>query len=573
MHFVAVATDYDGTIAHDGIVDDQTLDALARLRKTGRRLILATGRELPDLRRVLPDLKLFDRVVAENGAVLYLPATEEERVIAPEPPPAFVERLRAERIEPLSVGRSIVATWEPNETAVLEAIRDLGLELQIIFNKGAVMVQPAGVNKAFGLAAALEDLGISPLNVVGFGDAENDHAFLRACGCAVAVANALAMVKEDADVLTEGARGAGVREVIERLLAGEEGELLRAAKRHLVVFGADLDGRDVALEPSRGGVLITGPSGSGKSTLATAILERVIERNFQVCLLDPEGDYSEFEPAVVLGDAKAVPRVQEVKDLLKEPRTNVVVNMLALDIAERPSLFAKLLAELSNMRAGIGRPHWILVDEAHHMLPSARGAVSMTLPQELPAAIFVTVHPDSMSPDALALVDTVLAIGETANDVVEAVCRVVSETCPELPARPPREGEAVYWRRSTGEACLVTVEKPRQARRRHTRKYAEGSLGEDKSFYFSGPNGALKLRAQNLTIFLQIGDGVDDETWLHHLRSGDFSEWFRNAIKDEELAREVEQCEKDEGLDAARSRACVREAVERRYTAPASADE
>jgi hypothetical protein len=119
----------------------------------------------------------------------------------------------------------------------------------------------------------------------------------------------------------------------------------------------------------------------------------------------------------------------------------------------------------------------------------------------------------------------------------------------------------------------VTVEKPRQARRRHTRKYAEGNLAEDKSFYFSGPNGALKLRAQNLTIFLQIGDGVDDETWLHHLRSGDFSEWFRNAIKDEELAREVEQCEKDEGLDAARSRACVREAVERRYTAPASADE
>ncbi len=60
------------------------------------------------------------------------------------------------------------------------------------------MVLPAGVNKASGLAAALARLQLSPLNVVGIGDAENDHAFLRACGCAVAVANALLMVKADA---------------------------------------------------------------------------------------------------------------------------------------------------------------------------------------------------------------------------------------------------------------------------------------------------------------------------------------------------------------------------------------
>jgi HAD superfamily hydrolase (TIGR01484 family) len=222
MYFIAVATDYDGTIAHHGIVDAETIDALSRLKDTGRRLILVTGRELPDLRRVFPDLKLFDRVVAENGALLFTPATEEERAIAPEPPAAFVEKLRAMSVEPLSIGRSIVATWEPNETAVLEAIRDLGLELQIIFNKGAVMVLPSGVNKAFGLSAALHDLGIFPHNVVGFGDAENDHAFLRMCGCSVAVANALPMVKQDADILASGDHGKGVREVVERLIAGED---------------------------------------------------------------------------------------------------------------------------------------------------------------------------------------------------------------------------------------------------------------------------------------------------------------------------------------------------------------
>ena len=142
MYFLAVATDYDGTIAHHGSVKTETVAALKRCKESGRRLILVTGRELPDLKRAFSEIKIFDRVVAENGALIYDPSTEEERVIAPAPPAIFIERLKQRKVEPLSIGRSIVATWEPHETTVLETIRDLGLELQIIFNKGAVMVLP-----------------------------------------------------------------------------------------------------------------------------------------------------------------------------------------------------------------------------------------------------------------------------------------------------------------------------------------------------------------------------------------------------------------------------------------------
>src|SRR5450755_1685907 len=194
MYFLAVATDYDGTIAHHGSVNEQTLAALRRCKESGRRLILVTGRELPDLRKAFAEIKLFDRVVAENGALIYNPSTEEELVIAAAPPTIFVERLKERNVQPISVGRSIVATWEPNETIVLEIIRELGLELQIIFNKGAVMVLPPGMNKATGLEAALRELEISPHNVVGVGDAENDHSFMHFCGCAAAVGNALPMV-------------------------------------------------------------------------------------------------------------------------------------------------------------------------------------------------------------------------------------------------------------------------------------------------------------------------------------------------------------------------------------------
>lgn len=193
---MALATDFDGTIAHDGVVDAATLAALERLRGAARRLILVTGRELDDLQRIMPRLDVFDRVVAENGALLYRPATKEERALVPPPDRRFVERLRQLGVDPLSVGRSIVATWEPNETKVLHAIQELGMELSITFNKGAVMVLPAGVNKASGLAVALDELDLAPLNAVAVGDAENDMAFLDIAGCAVAVANATEALKE-----------------------------------------------------------------------------------------------------------------------------------------------------------------------------------------------------------------------------------------------------------------------------------------------------------------------------------------------------------------------------------------
>jgi haloacid dehalogenase-like hydrolase len=155
LYFLALAADYDGTLAHDGVVDPDTVAAIRRLKTSGRRLILVTGRELPDLQRAFPELAGCDLIVAENGALLYEPGTGHETVLAPAPPEAFVARLRERGVHPLSVGRSIVASWEPMQDVVLETIREFGLELQIVFNKGAVMVLPSGVNKASGLCGLL----------------------------------------------------------------------------------------------------------------------------------------------------------------------------------------------------------------------------------------------------------------------------------------------------------------------------------------------------------------------------------------------------------------------------------
>lgn len=214
----AFATDYDGTIAHDGKVPKVTLAGLERLKKAGYVLLLVTGRELAELSHVFPEMGMFDMVVAENGGLLYSPENKISQPLAEPPPPALIERLLAKGVKPISVGHVIVATWEPHQNAVLEAIKELGLELHVIFNKGAVMILPSGVSKASGLEAALQHFKIKPAEVVAVGDAENDHAMLALSRFPVAVANALPALKDHARHVTRKERGEGVAELIEMIL-------------------------------------------------------------------------------------------------------------------------------------------------------------------------------------------------------------------------------------------------------------------------------------------------------------------------------------------------------------------
>jgi hydroxymethylpyrimidine pyrophosphatase-like HAD family hydrolase len=221
MRFLALAADYDGTLAHHGTVDEATIAALQRVRASGRRLLLVTGRELPSLFRTFAHSALFDLVVAENGGLLYEPATGRERALSEPPPETLVSALRAAGADPISVGRVVVATVEPHHVVALEAIHRLGLGHKVVFNKGAVMLLPAGVDKASGLTEALRELGLDPQCVVSVGDAENDHALLGLCGFGAAVANALPALKERAHYVTGGERGAGICELVELLVTSD----------------------------------------------------------------------------------------------------------------------------------------------------------------------------------------------------------------------------------------------------------------------------------------------------------------------------------------------------------------
>jgi hydroxymethylpyrimidine pyrophosphatase-like HAD family hydrolase len=219
--FAAIASDYDGTLAEDGAVSARTLEALRAFKAQQGQLVLVTGRVLPELKSVFPALDVFDLVVVENGALLYWPKSGEQRLLADRPPPEFVAKLKAAGVGPIQCGECIVATWEPHDAKVLETIKEMELDLSIIFNKGAVMILPTGVDKASGLKAALAALDLPASETIGFGDAENDLPFLKLCGLSVAVANSLESVKTAADWTTQRPRGAGVSEVLEQYLKAE----------------------------------------------------------------------------------------------------------------------------------------------------------------------------------------------------------------------------------------------------------------------------------------------------------------------------------------------------------------
>ena len=568
MRYLVLATDYDGTLATSGRVARSAVVALERVRASGRRLILVTGRHLPDLKTVFPFLDRFQKVVVENGGLLYDPAENEELMLC-EPPPASLLILLREKGVPFEVGRTVIATWEPHQKVVIEAIRELGLDSQVIFNKGAVMVLPSGVNKSSGLAAALKALRLSRHNVVGIGDAENDHAFLASCECGFAVENALPALKDRADVVTRADHGAGVEEMIEQLLEDDLARYDTRLERHAISLGprVGVDAKEVKIGPWRGSVMIAGASASGKSTIAASILEQLAEQQYQFCLVDPEGDYENFAGALSFGTGKEPPDPAAVLNALRSPDNNAVVNLLGIAMKERPDYFSQLLPRLIELRARTARPHWIVIDEAHHLLPTSWAPATSTLPLDLGGIIFITVHPEQVSAAALVGVDVIITTGPSAVATMRAFAQRLQVESPSLLGAPSQPGEALIWfRKQSPAAVLVKTREATAERRRHRRQYAEGDLPPDRSFYFRGSESKLHLRAQNLNMFLQLADGIDDDTWLYHLRTGDYSTWFEQAIKDADLAAEARRVEQEWQQSPAESKQKIKRAVELRYT-------
>jgi HAD superfamily hydrolase (TIGR01484 family) len=440
MRYQALAADYDGTLADEGIVDAATVAALERFVASGRKLILVTGRQLEDLQSVFPQWAIFHRIVAENGAVLFTPGTGTTRLLAPEPAARFVDELRQRDVSPLSVGQSIVATVHPHETVILDVIRQLGLELQVVFNKGSVMVLPGNVNKATGLECALEDLGLSRHNVVAVGDAENDHALIGIAEYGVAVANAVPMLKSAADRTTRFPHGPGVVELIDDIVGSDLAAETARSTRRRIVLGCTTSGDSIAVTPEQH-MLVVRPPPPAKPVFSSRLCERIAAVGYQSCVIVPSGDPLEFGSAILFGTKERPPAVAEIVTALEKPNANVVVSLAAEDPDARLVFFRDLAARLRDLAMRCGRPHFLILDEAHELLDEREfkeiGGAATTV-------VMTTSRPDALSAELVAAAGVVIAVGDAADDALALVAQTRAVAVPERGAMTPSD-DALFW--------------------------------------------------------------------------------------------------------------------------------
>jgi hydroxymethylpyrimidine pyrophosphatase-like HAD family hydrolase/energy-coupling factor transporter ATP-binding protein EcfA2 len=529
---------------------------LGRVRTSGRRLVLVTGRDLPTLRSVCPHLDLFDRVVAENGALLYRPEDGSEEALADPPPAALVERLRGNDV-PVDTGRAVIFTWRPNEVAALKAITELGLGHQVILNRQAVMVAPPGTTKGTGLLAALDELRISAHNTVAVGDAENDHDLLAVTACGVAVGDAVLGLAEHADHVTDAPGPDGTRELIATLLEDDLASWNVAPQP--VPLGHGADGADIVWHPAGPTLLVTGGAGSGKSTLVSALVECLATGRYELLVVDPEGDFEDLPGAVSVGSPQTAPSVDEIADLVEAGTGTTVASLLAVPMEDRPGVTRELLGRVAEIAGRLGRPHAVVVDEAHHGFPLAAPVDAGALPAGL---VLVTNALDHVQREVLAGVDTVIAVGDDARARIDEAGEALGTTPPDAPA--DTEGAAVAWRVADGQLTWFEPRATRHRRRRHTTKMLAGDVGEDQRLTVTGPDGALSFEVRNLSEMVRIAEGVDAATWSYHRDRHDWSRWVRDVLSDDDLADAIETVESKD-LDAKAGARALHEEVAVRY--------
>jgi hydroxymethylpyrimidine pyrophosphatase-like HAD family hydrolase len=568
-YFRAVAVDFDGTLADSDRPHPDALAALAKARADGLRVLIVTGRILADLRSAFPDADDYaDVIIAENGAVLA--SGGEQRTLAVPVPDELAAAL-AEHGVACRRGDVLLACDGSHEPAVLAEVRRLGLECQLVRNRGALMVLPSGVSKGAGLAAGLAELGISCHNTIAIGDAENDHSLLAAAELAVATGNAVASLKSEADLVTAEADGQGVASLLRGpVLARTE----RAhSKRWRIDLGHLLDGSPVSIPASGVNVLVTGTPQQGKSYLAGLIAERLIRLGYSVVIIDPEGDHAGLRrlPGVIVTGADGrLLAPDDLARLVRQHPGGVVVDLSAAPAEGRARYLSDANRELEALRAQTGLPHWIILDEAQ--VPLAKDTDTI-FESATTGYCLVTYRPGELRPEALLAIDVLIVLPEGTAASHTADLLAATAAMPHAAAaaliRQATPGQAVLAERHhPGAGQLFTIGHRETAHMRHWHKYFTGQLSNARRFYFRrDPATATGSTASSAPELARELARCEDQAISHHCWHEDFSRWVHDVLGDPPLATAIAQAEQQarSGASPASTRTALIDAIHARY--------
>jgi hydroxymethylpyrimidine pyrophosphatase-like HAD family hydrolase len=534
--FHAVAIDFDGTLTLGGHPEPETLAALDEARAAGRLIILVTGRILAELLEVFPDVvEHTDAIVAENGAVLVRDG--RQRALAT-PVPAELATALETRGVAVRRGQVLLACAGTADTAVLNEVRRLGLDCQLVRNRGELMILPAGLSKGTGLVAGLAELGVSAHSVAAIGDAENDHSLLLTAELGVAVGNAVAALKAGADVVLAERDGRGVRAFLRGQVIG--GTERRFPRRWRVMLGRSADGGHASIPASQVNVLVTGVPQHGKSYLGGLIAEQLIRLGYSVVIMDPEGDHAGLGAlGNVLVTSGAPPAADVLASMVRHHAGGIVVDLSALGAQEKVGYLESAHRALERERASTGLPHWLVIDEAQ--VPLARDTATLFEPAATGYCL-ITHRPQDLRPEALLAVDVLITVpgGEPdgrAADLIAAAGAMPHAAAAALLARAG-PGQAVLVRRDQpGTGLVFSIGRRETAHMRHWHKYTDGQLSAGRRFYFRRTGDTTTgTSAGNVGELERELRTCDDATIEHHCGHADFSRWVAEVLGDPPLA-------------------------------------
>jgi len=549
MKLRVLALDYDGTIATEGRPDPDVQSAIAQARADGLAVVLVTGRILDDLRCLLGNLRAFDAIVAENGAVVAFPRSGRATLLCAPVSQPFVRALEARGLAPRA-GSCVVELDASAAHAVLDVVSQLELPLTCHFNRGRLMVLPQAVSKATGLRTALETMRLSPHNAVAVGDAENDHELLRVCEVGAAVAWGSKVLQAAADVVVAGDGPAAVATYVREIAAHDRIVVPPVARRHLLL-GRDTQGATVTLAVRGRNVLVAGDPKSGKSWVTGLLCEQLLAERYSVCVIDPEGDYLELESlpgVVVFGGHDPLPSMHQLQRTMRHADVSVVLDLTGLDVVAKRTYVATAIGTLTRLRRDTGLPHRIVVDEAHYFLHDAEQ--SALLDRELAGYTLVTYRASGLHPDVLAAAECVLVT--RATDPEEA--RLLHE-------RFCGREDLAYWQRvlaglETDEAALLPTSEeaagalrrfriaPRLTRHvRHRHKYLDHCVGDAVAFHLAPAGGERPVTVRSLQQLVDVVGASSNRRLAGHAQRGDLSRWIQHVICDATLAQQVRDLE------------------------------
>jgi len=535
-----MAFDFDGTLAEEGKVPPELESALEQCRASGHALFLVTGRrfETVSLGRLG---EFFTGVVWENGAVLAHTASGEIYLPFGQLSAHLLKALEEAAI-PFERGLAIAATWAPHAQEVWRVIGSHAVGASIEYNKGSVMVVPPGAAKGAGLERLITICGFSPRNLAAFGDAENDLSMLALAEVGVAVGDAIPAVLEVADVVASAPGPAGVLEVLQAYpLAGRFLDVPLKRDR-LILIGQDEAGRAVTVPAARlagRNLGVFGDSGTGKSWMVGLLVEGLHHEDYQVLLVDPEGDFRGLRvlPRFVAleGDQSSMPTPAAVAALLDAAGVSAVVDLSRYPLALRSRYIAELIRALRPLRERKYRPHWIVVDEAQQFLCEGGEVTPLVAPLlEAGGWAVVSYRPDRIATAVMRALHQCLLTRLTDPDAMQGVrahCKECGTNQVDIGTIP------------TGFALLCggPIVQLRPAIRRvphvrHLYKYLDTPLPPGKRFWFRDEQAGIDKEAASLYEFLQLIPTLPIESLEYHDRRQDFSHWAERALGDGGLA-------------------------------------